>query len=161
MTHISRLEKVERRLQILEDTECIKKLKSKYCHYCDESYNADGIASLFVENGIWDGGKLFGRYESRKEIKKFFQRVSKEITFAFHAVVGPTIEIKGNNAHGTWYLLQSSTLKKGNQAVWGAGRYDEDYVKTRGEWKFKKIKVSFFYWTPYEFGWARKRIVDE
>ena len=50
------LEDIERRLRALEDVEAIKRLKARYCAYCDDHYDADGIASLFVEDAIWDGG---------------------------------------------------------------------------------------------------------
>ena len=51
------------RLQ-LEGIEAIKILKARYGYYCDDSYDPDGISSLFVEDGVWDGGQ-FGRYEGR------------------------------------------------------------------------------------------------
>ncbi len=38
------------------DIEQIKQLKHRYCAYCDEQYDPDGIASLFTEDGVWDGG---------------------------------------------------------------------------------------------------------
>ena len=46
-----------RRLQ-LEDIEAIKILKARYGYYCDDSYNPDGISSLFVEDGR-DGSSLY------------------------------------------------------------------------------------------------------
>src|SRR5262245_11383232 len=45
----------------IEDIEAIKILKARYGYYCDDSYNPDGISSLFVEDGVWDGGQ-FGRH---------------------------------------------------------------------------------------------------
>ena len=60
------------RLQ-LEDIEAIKILKTRYGYYCDDSYNPDGISSLFVEDGVWDGcasskpgpRELIGDFEPR------------------------------------------------------------------------------------------------
>ena len=49
-------------VQRLEDESAIKVLKGRYCEYCDNAYDPDGIASLFVEAGIWDGG-FMGRFE--------------------------------------------------------------------------------------------------
>ena len=43
------------KIQRLEDIEAIRNLKAKYCAFCDDGYDADGIASLFVDDGIWDG----------------------------------------------------------------------------------------------------------
>ena len=44
------LEDIERRLKVIEDIEEIKRLKARYCAYCDDNYDADGIASLFIES---------------------------------------------------------------------------------------------------------------
>ena len=42
-------EKVER-LNAIED---IKQLKARYCQLCDAGYDPDGIAAMFVEEGVW------------------------------------------------------------------------------------------------------------
>ena len=47
---------IEERVQRLEDESEIKRLKAKYCEFCDNSYDADEIASLFIQDGVWDGG---------------------------------------------------------------------------------------------------------
>jgi hypothetical protein len=67
-----RLQDIEQRLQMVEDVEAIKKLKYQCCVYCDDNYSADGIASLFIEDAIWDGG-TFRRYEGREAIRGFFR----------------------------------------------------------------------------------------
>ena len=42
---LTRLEQIERRLQVLEDAEAIRNLKARYAALCDNQYDADGIAS--------------------------------------------------------------------------------------------------------------------
>jgi len=49
----------------LEDIEAIKILKARYGYYCDDSYNPDGISSLFIEHGVWYGGQ-FGAMKDGK-----------------------------------------------------------------------------------------------
>lgn len=49
---------LEKRIQSIEDLEAIKKLKHQYCHYCDDNYAADGIAALYTEDAIWEGGGI-------------------------------------------------------------------------------------------------------
>lgn len=71
------------RLQWLYDIECIKQLKACYCAFADQDYDPDGIASLFVADGVWDGGP-FGRHEGRAAIHDFFTGVSKVISFVDH-----------------------------------------------------------------------------
>ena len=40
----ARLERAERRPQVLEDAEAIRNLKARYAALCDSQYDADGIA---------------------------------------------------------------------------------------------------------------------
>ena len=103
------IEEIERRLRAIEDVEAIKKLKARYCVYCDEGYNAGGIAGLFTEDGVWDGG-LFGCYEGRDAIRSFFQEASQMISFALHYVTNSIVEVDGDQAQGTWYLFQTCLL---------------------------------------------------
>lgn len=150
------LEDLERRLRVLEDIEAIKKLKARYCAYCDNNYDADGIAALFTEDAVWDGGN-FGRYEGREAIRTFFRGAPRIFPFAIHQVMNPIIEVEGEQAKGQWYLFQPATLAEGNQAVWLAARYEEEYVKVGSEWKFKRLKVFPSFLTPYDQGWVKKR----
>ncbi|PKB64738.1 MAG: hypothetical protein BZY80_02185 [SAR202 cluster bacterium Io17-Chloro-G2] len=148
------LEDLERRIQNLEDIEAIKGLKARYCAYCDDSYDADGIASLFTEDAVWDGG-MRGRADGRQAIRDFFVQASQRLPFAIHMVMNPIIQVDGDQATGMWYLFQTCTYAEGNRAVWGSGRYDEEYVRVDGEWKFQRLKLTSNFWTPFDEGWAR------
>ena len=55
---IKRLDRLEARIQTLEDTNAIRNLKARYAELCDDNYNPDGIAALFVEDAVWDSGPL-------------------------------------------------------------------------------------------------------
>ncbi len=70
------MDDLARRIQVLEDIEAIKELKAHYCYLCDASYDTDGIANCFVENGVWDGGE-FGRFDGREAIRNFFAKVAQ------------------------------------------------------------------------------------
>ena len=52
------LNELARKVQMLDDLEATKRLKHQYCAYCDDNYNPDRIADLFVEDAVWDGGAL-------------------------------------------------------------------------------------------------------
>ena len=148
------MEDLERRIKNLEDIEEIKGLKARYCAYCDDSYDADGIASLFTEDAVWDGG-IRGRADGRQAIKDFFVQASQRLPFAIHMVMNPIIQVSGDQATGQWYLFQTCTFAEGNRAVWGSGRYDEEYVRVDGEWKFQNLKLTSHFWTPFDEGWAK------
>lgn len=147
---------LERRIRRLEDIEAIKALKGRYCGYCDANYDPEGIASLFVEDGVWDGGEL-GRAEGRDKIRRFFRRAPEVFPFAIHNVMNPIIEVDGDRATGRWYLLQPCTRRGENEeAMWLAGRYEDEYVRVGGEWKFKHLRFITRFLAPYGEGWAKK-----
>jgi hypothetical protein len=75
------LNDLARKIELLLDLEAIKTLKHQYCAYCDDNYNPDGIAGLFVEDAVWDGGD-FGRCEGREAIRKFFRGAPKMLSLA-------------------------------------------------------------------------------
>jgi limonene-1,2-epoxide hydrolase len=151
------LEELAARLRKLEDIEQIKLLKARYCAHCDNNYDAEGIASLFTEDAVWDGGGL-GKGEGRAGIIKFFRRAPSAFSFAIHNVMNPIIEVDGDTATGRWYLLQPLTRRSGDgeTAMWLAGRYEDDYVRVGGEWKFKRLRFFTRMLTPYDEGWAKK-----
>ena len=72
------LESLEKRLQVLEDIEEIKKLKHRYCALCDANYDADALAELFTEDAVWDGQER-GRNEGREAIRGFFQNAPERL----------------------------------------------------------------------------------
>ena len=152
------LEDLERRIKVLEDIEEIKKLKRRYCALCDDNYQADALADLFMEDAVWDGG-IRGRNDGREEIRSFFQQAPQRLPFAMHMVMNPIIEVNGDTGTGTWYLFQPCTFADGNRAVWGAARYDEEYVKVGGQWKFQNLKLTSHFWTPFNKGWVETKFV--
>jgi hypothetical protein len=155
------LNELARKIQLLEDLEAIKTLKHQYCAYCDNSYNPNGIAGLFVEDGVWDGGD-FGRRVGREAIRDFFRQAPKVLSLAAHQVMNPIIQVEGDRATGEWKLLQPCTLegKDGPQAMWLAAVYHDDYVRTLAGWKFQKLKVDSLFFTPHDQGWVKTRFLN-
>ncbi len=144
-------QELERWVQTQEDIRAIQNLKARYAAFCDDSYNADGIASLFTEDAVWEA-PWQGRFEGREAIREFFRQVSNTITFSVHGVLNPIIEVDGDTARASWYLFQPCVIN--GQAHWVSGRYADEYVKVDGSWYFKSLKVASFFRAPYETGWA-------
>ena len=149
---------LERRITILEDIEEIKKLKSRYGYNIDER-DWDSVLDFYAEDATVDFG-VFGKYEGKEAIRKFFKEtLPPATTFSMHMSQDPIIEVKGNRAKGKWYLHESATFTEGNQAVWGAVKYEDEFVKRKGKWRCKSCLVNFLYLTPYEEGWVKKKMI--
>jgi hypothetical protein len=146
---------LEKRITQLEDIEAIKKLKALYCDICDDKHNPDRIWKIFADDGIWEGGD-FGQAQGPEAIRKLFAGFQKLISFSQHNIFNPQIEVNGDRAHGTWYLLGPFTFREKNDARWIACRYEDDYVKLNGEWKYQHLRANIRMVAPYEVGWASK-----
>src|SRR5271169_3635758 len=92
---------IEERLQALEDREELIKLKARYVNYNDGGWqgpthtNADAVADMFVEDGVWDGSPDAGYAKGRAEIKALFQQF-RAVKFIVHYVTNPLIEVDGD-----------------------------------------------------------------
>lgn len=153
---------LEARIRRLEDLEEIRTLKARYAAYCDDDYDADGLAPLFTEDAIWDGGAM-GRFEGREAIRAFFAAADQAVPFAIHHVTNPIIEVEGDRATGRWYLWQPCTfqsLQEGNQALWMAGRYEDVYRREADGWRFAHVTVGLRMLSPYEAGWAQLPMIE-
>ena len=146
---------VENRLRVLQDIEEIRRLKARYCSYADR-YDSEAIVSLFTEDGGLedDAGNV---HQGREQLRDFFSNARERLPFIVHTVMNSLIEVDGDEGTGSWYLFQPATMGDSGQAVWGSGRYDEEYIRVGGQWRFKRMKTSLFFWTPFDQGWAKKR----
>ena len=156
-------ESVEARLARLEDIEAIKNLKARYAYYCDHGYDADGMASLFVEDSLWMSNE-FGTYHGRQEIHAFQSRISSEILWALHFMICPVVNISddGETASGSFYLIEFATMTRASDpkttdAVVMSAIYNDAFVRENGEWRFKTVSVEFHQVSDLEKGWVLQK----
>ncbi|MEM7540019.1 MAG: nuclear transport factor 2 family protein [Pseudomonadota bacterium] len=135
------LAELEARITHIEDVEAIKKLKAQYCEICDDMHNPDRVTSVFVEDGIWES-EDFGLAKGHAEIKDLFQKFQDMFSFSQHNISNPIIDVNGDAATAIWYLSGPWTFTENGDEKWFAIRYDDDYVKVNGEWKYKHLRAS-------------------
>lgn len=131
---------LEQRITRLEDIEAIKQLKARYSHICDDDHNPDTIASVFAADGIWESPD-FGKATGHDEIRELFSNFRKMFSFSQHNMMNPVITVNGNRATGIWYIMGPWTYRESGERKWLALRYDDDYVKIDGEWKYQHLRV--------------------
>lgn len=154
----ARIERLERRLQVLEDAEAIRNLKARYAALCDQQYDADRIAALFAEDALWDSPGL-GRFEGREAIRNFFRGASAIFSFAIHYSLNSQIEVDGDTARASWYLFMPCTLAAGQRAMWRASIDHETYARISGTWMFRHKRSEPLMNVPFETGWGQRRFV--
>lgn len=133
---------VEQNLQQILDAQEIARLKAAYCKAADcgldhPGRDADTIASLFVEQGIWDAGS-FGVADGREAIHALFS--TNPYPFGLHYISNPNIRVTGDTATGEWHLLCPSIVE--DESIWIGGVYRDEFVRTPDGWKFRKLKVN-------------------
>ena len=146
------------RVRRLEDIEALRNLKAEYAAGCDDNYDADRLAALFVEDATWESEGM-GRHEGREAIREFFRGISGHFVFALHYGLNPQIEVTGDTARARWYLFMPCTVGDTGKAMWRAGLDEEEYVKVEGRWMYKSKKSAPFFHTTFEEGWAKQQFV--
>ena len=146
------------RVRRLEDVEALRNLKAEYAAACDDNYDADRLAALFVEDAAWESQGM-GKYEGREAIREFFRGISGHFVFALHYGLNPQIEVTGDTARARWYLFMPCTVGDTDKAMWRAGLDEEEYVRVDGRWMYRSKKSAPFFHTTFEEGWAKQQFV--
>ena len=144
---------LEQRVQRLEDLDQITEVTMQLARHFDNGYHADGVVSLFTDDGVFDGGP-FGRYEGLGAIHGFFDTITEQITFAKHHLATRTIHLDGNEtgATGQWYMWAHTI---GGEAMFLALTWDMRYRKTAGRWLISQQRLDWQFLTPYQSGWVK------
>ncbi|MGH7000810.1 MAG: nuclear transport factor 2 family protein [Stellaceae bacterium] len=158
----ARVKELEAKLQQVTDREAIRNLRYRYHEYVNEGKFKD-IPSLFTEDGELDFAHL-GKANGHSEIQKFFggltgdasagEKSRPRITWVKQFIHNLVVQLHGDHAHGFSYLEAKPIY--GGEAFLVAARYDDDYVKHNGEWKFKKMSLLPYFMVPLKEGWAQE-----
>ncbi len=145
----------------------ICQLMSTYSHLYHVMKRSE-IVDLFAKKtpGVSVEIEDSGVYEGLEGVKKIFCGILSEKRhrvpgfLGIHMTVNPIIEInkKGTRAKGLWHSHGSVSLRLNEKltAFWCLGKYDMEYVKEDGKWKFLKLAYRLTYMTPYEKGWIEE-----
>lgn len=167
---VAQLKKQMAELSKVKDYIEICKLQSRYAHLYFMLRNSE-IPSLFAQKtpGVYMAIEDAGIYEGIKGVKRFWNTVLSEERYrgapgwlAIHMTQNPIIEINkdGTRAKGVWFSHGSvSGMRKGKlDCMWCLGKYDMEYVKEDGEWKFFKLAYNIAYMCPVDSNWVEEPI---
>jgi hypothetical protein len=155
----TRLAELETKVRELTDREALRDLRYRYHEYINEGRLAD-IVDLFTEDGELEFGPL-GKAKGPDQMKAFFANLGPS---ASHASRGPhftfvkqyihnhVIEIHGDVATGFSYLEAKPIIN--GEAYLVAGRYNDEYVRRQGQWRFTSMKFTPHFIVPHKEGWA-------
>jgi hypothetical protein len=142
----------------------IWKLQSLYSHLYYIGQRSK-VPALFAQKtpGVNMEIEDSGVYEGIESITRFWNTVFADSKarspglLAIHMTVNPVIEINkdGTRAKGVWHSHgYCSFVGVGNARQFLClGKYDMEYVKEDGEWKFFSFNYRMAFMCPYEKGW--------
>jgi hypothetical protein len=145
------------RIQVLEDIESIRTLKSRYHTYVNDT-DFDRIGSLFAEDAsvklgyLMPGGNaVFGRKDIQAAFSEMKTSTSQSQLKQFlHSHI---VEMTGpHTANGTAMLYACYGVHADAYVV--AGKYIEDYVRVGGTWLFNNMNLALYFTVPLALGWA-------
>ena len=131
-------------MSTLEDELALNKLMARYV---DAANRRDGAAwsSTWAEDGRW---LLMGmEITGRENILGLWQQVLEGFEFALLMPASGHFDIDGDTATGHWYL-QEFTRDLQGEALAALSRYNDSYVKVKGQWLFASREYSFLYRGP-------------
>jgi SnoaL-like domain len=157
----ARVSELENLVRELRDREAIRDLRYRYHEYVNEGKFED-IPSLFTAAGELDFAHL-GKASGHDEIARFFGALNRKpangekerprITWVKQFIHNHTIQLNGDKGHGFAYL-EAKPIYNG-EAFLVAARYDDEYVRLNGEWKFSKMSLVPYFMVPLKEGWAQ------
>ena len=161
---------LKERLQQLEDLEAIRRLKHYYYSNCiDRTLGGEKSAieetiSRFTDDIVADFTG-FPLAEGREQVVDFYVRaVPLILSYSQHYVFNEVIDITGDSAKGLWYLncpvmfTEASPLGRETPGLI-AGRYEEEYVKEDGVWKWRRIVALLDVMGPTEELWNGAKLL--
>lgn len=134
------LEELEKRVETLEDIEAIKRLHREYLFFISD-LEIDKALECFADDVEVEIAN-YGAIKGRSDVGRFFKETIRKNVFESkdgHFTGQPVITVEGRKATGHWMFyrfVQSPTVR------WIQGRYDCEYVKENGKWKFSLVKLA-------------------
>ncbi len=137
---------MEEKLNRLLDQQEIQELMAQYFNFCDAMWNKrrmdpDGVASLFIEDSIWECADTGIYCNGRENIGTLFRDFEK-LPFVMHFISNPIIKIKGDVAIGYFNLISPSSDPETGEIITSYGKYDNEFIRTTDGWRIKVIRIN-------------------
>ncbi len=156
-----RVRELEAKVAELCEREAIRALRLRY-HECINEAKMAEIPALFTEDGELDFGHL-GRAKGREKIEAFFSGLAgrpssgqnqprRGLYRVKQFIHNHVINLHGDRADGFAYLEAKPVYNGESYVV--AARYDDEYVKRGGQWKFSRMSLTPYFMVPLREGWA-------
>jgi len=151
---------LEARLRQLESENAVRACMNRYmvlCDALDARTPLDELAGLFTADAIWEGkgvkyAKSFGGYRGREAIRAMFAGYMTEpahFALNVHFLCSELIRVEGDEANGSWVMLQTSTFASGASHL-NAARLTVRFREEEGTWRMAHFQTENLFGRPVE-----------
>lgn len=159
------------RLAVLEGEREIANLMGTYARLVDTGPDADAIADLFTEDGVYesfghlgDDNRRQAPMQGREAIRATFQALPQMMSWAVHYLANPEIRVApdARTGEGRWlaYELANVEREDGRLPLVMAAQYHNDFVRTPDGWRIQRIRFGDLRAFPYAEGFAHTRYIS-
>lgn len=147
--------RLEQEITLLEDENAVENLQRIFGFYTDKHQWLQA-ADLFADDATLEIGGS-GVYAGRERILQFLQSLGaagpQEGILDDHMQLQPVVHVyPDGTAKGRWHQFsQEARLNVSHH--WGAGTYENEYVKEDGVWKISRLHLYSTMRTPVDDGW--------
>ena len=158
----ARIHAVQQRAERVNDYDELRNLQQIYGYYVDKAL-WDQVVDLFAADGSLQLG-FNGTYVGHKALRDYLYsltggkaellkgQLNNHIQFSPLITIAPD----GRTAKARWQQwILDGIHGAGSGGNWGAGTYENDYVKENGVWKIRHVRLHLRFYAPYEGGWTR------
>ena len=155
---------LEARIQRLEDIEAIRKLQYAYGYYLAH-WQENELMGLFSDDTLID--MAGGSWKGKEGVRKFFAYkdhygTDEPMPNGYLHQLMPLcgiihVDKDGKTAKARFYGfgVYGLPIKDRIQALMGTGIWENEFIKENGVWKFKVLRYSTTFSSPYEKGWIK------
>ncbi|WP_299183261.1 nuclear transport factor 2 family protein [uncultured Neptuniibacter sp.] len=151
------------RLTLLESEKAVRACMNRYMYLCDNldvGFDLDELMALFTEEAIWEGrgkryGKSFGQHVGQAAIRSMFAKYTQppaHFDTNVHFLTSELISVEGDEAQGSWVLLQTSTFSSGKSQL-SSARLSVRFQRENGSWKMSHFQTESLFNRPVKTPW--------
>ncbi|MFM1886426.1 MAG: hypothetical protein RL026_1583 [Pseudomonadota bacterium] len=157
-----RLAALEQRAGHIDDHDQLRNLQQIYGYYVDKAL-WDQVVDLLADDATLELG-FNGSYVGKPAIRRYLESLTGGKVGLLpgqlnnHVQFSPVITLAadGRSAKARWQQwILDGIHGAGSGGNWGAGTYENEYVKQDGVWKIRHLKLYLRFYAPYEGGWTR------
>lgn len=149
---MTELELLRQRVDALESEQAIRACLHRYMDLCDElspQTPLDELGNLFTLEALWEGkgaryAKSFGGYQGRAKIVAMLGKYATNpphFALNVHYLTSECIRVEGDQAQGSWNMIQVSTFSSGGSHL-NSARLSITFSREEGVWRMAHFQTE-------------------